>query len=51
MSIWILRAAALIYAGAAAAYVLQFAKPRTRGAAAAGHVLLAAAFAVHAASI
>jgi ABC-type transport system involved in cytochrome c biogenesis permease subunit len=51
MSIWILRLAALVYAGAVGAYVLQFAKPRTRGAASVGQVLLTVAFALHAASI
>ena len=51
MSIWILRAAALLYAGAAAVYVFQFAKPRTPRAAALGQALLAVAFVLHAVSI
>ena len=48
MSIHILRIAAALYAGAAAAYITYFARPRIRRAATLGFWLLAAAFAVHA---
>jgi HemX protein len=51
MSIWILRLAAVLYAGAVAAYVTNFAKPRYLRAATVGQALVSAAFAVHAASI
>lgn len=48
MSVHILRIAAALYAGAAAAYIVYFARPRHGGAATAGFWLLAAAFAVNA---
>ncbi len=51
MSIVILRIAAALYAGAAAAYIGYFARPRHARAATAGFWLLAAAFAVHAVAI
>lgn len=51
MSIHILRIAAALYAGAAAAYIVYFARPRHARAATAGFWLLAAAFAVHAVAI
>ncbi len=51
MSIHILRIAAALYAGAAAAYIVYFARPRHGRAATAGFWLLAAAFAVHAVAI
>ncbi len=51
MSMPFLRLAALLYAGAAAAYILYFARPRHVRLATAGYALLAAAFAVHAVSI
>ncbi len=51
MSIAILRLAAALYAGAAAAYILYFARPRHATAAVVGFWLLAAAFAVHAVAI
>jgi HemX protein len=51
MSLSILRAAALLYALAAAAYIGFFARPRHKRAATVGFWLLAAAFAVHGAAI
>ncbi len=51
MSIVILRIAAAVYAGAAAAYVLYFARPRHARLATAGFWLLATAFAIHAVAI
>ncbi len=48
MSIHILRIAAALYAGAAAAYIVFFARPRHARAATVGFWLLSAAFAVHA---
>jgi ABC-type uncharacterized transport system permease subunit len=51
LSIVILRIAAALYAGAAAAYILYFARPRHRGLATAGVAFLGAAFAVHMAAI
>jgi ABC-type uncharacterized transport system permease subunit len=48
LSIQILRIAAALYAGAAAAYITYFARPRYARAATAGFWLLAAAFAVQA---
>jgi len=51
LSIVILRIAAALYAGAAAAYIVYFARPRHARAATAGFWLLAAAFAVHAVAI
>ena len=51
MSIVILRVAAAIYAGATAAYILYFARPRHRQLATVGVSLLAAAFVVHMAAI
>lgn len=51
MSIVILRIAAAIYAGAAAAYIVYFARPRHARAATIGFWLLAAAFLVHAVAI
>jgi HemX protein len=51
VSIAILRIAAALYAGAAAAYIIYFARPRHARAAVAGYWLLAAAFAVHAVAI
>ncbi len=51
MSIQILRVAAALYAGAAAGYLVYFARPRHARAAQVGGALLAAAFAVHAVAI
>jgi ABC-type uncharacterized transport system permease subunit len=51
LSIAILRLAAALYAGAAAAYIVYFARPRHARAATAGFWLLAVAFAVHAVAI
>lgn len=51
MSTEILRAAAILYAAAAAAYVVFFARPRHRPLATAGFWLLAGAFTVHAVAI
>jgi ABC-type uncharacterized transport system permease subunit len=51
MSIQVLRFAALLYAGAAAAYVVFFARPRHARAATIGGALLAVAFLVHAIGI
>jgi ABC-type transport system involved in cytochrome c biogenesis permease subunit len=51
MSIWILRLAAFLYLGAAAAYVANFAKPRFVRAASIGQVLVTVGFVVHATSI
>jgi HemX protein len=51
LSIVILRIAAALYAGAAAAYIVHFARPRHARAAMAGFWLLAAAFTVHAVAI
>ncbi len=51
MSNVILRVAAALYAGAAAAYIVFFARPRHRRLATVGYWLLAAAFAVNAVSI
>ena len=51
MSIWILRLAAFLYLGAAAAYVAHFAKPRLVRAASIGQVLVSIAFVVHGTSI
>lgn len=51
MSIPFLRIAAVLYSGAAAAYILYFARPRHARLATAGYVLLAAAFGVHAVAI
>ena len=51
MSIQILRIAALCYAGAAASYLLFFARPRHVRAAAVGQALLSVAFLVHAVAI
>src|SRR5574341_2418943 len=51
MSIQILRLAALCYAGAAAGYLVFFARPRHLGAASVGQVLLTVAFVVHTAAI
>jgi HemX protein len=51
LSIVILRVAAALYAGAAAAYITYFARPRYRAAATVGFWLLASAFAVHAVAI
>lgn len=51
MSIQILRIAALCYAGAAAGYLVFFARPRHVRAASVGQVLLSVAFLVHAAAI
>ncbi|HTN50897.1 MAG TPA: cytochrome c biogenesis protein CcsA [Anaeromyxobacter sp.] len=51
MSVLILRAAAVLYALAAGAYVAFFARPRHTRVATVGFWLLAAAFAVHAAAI
>jgi len=51
LSIVILRLAAALYAGAAAGYIVHFARPRHRRAATVGFWLLAAAFAVHAVAI
>jgi HemX protein len=51
LSILILRLAAAFYAGAAAAYIVHFARPRHARAATAGFWLLAAAFAIHAVAI
>ena len=51
MSIIILRIAAALYAGATAAYILYFARPRHARLATAGAVLLGVAFAVHMAAI
>ncbi len=48
MSVHILRIAAALYAGAAAAYIVYFARPRHARAATVGFWLLAAAFAVNA---
>jgi HemX protein len=51
MSIQVLRIAAVFYAGAAAAYIVFFARPRHARAATLGGSLLAVAFLVHAAAI
>jgi ABC-type uncharacterized transport system permease subunit len=51
MSLTILRLAAALYAVAAAAYLVYFARPRHRRAATAGYWTLVAAFAMHAAAI
>ncbi|HEY7724951.1 MAG TPA: cytochrome C assembly protein, partial [Anaeromyxobacteraceae bacterium] len=51
MTVAILRAAAAIYAAAAAAYIFHFVRPRQARAASAGFVVLLAAFLVHAVSI
>ena len=51
MSIVILRVAAAIYAGATAAYILYFARPRHRQLATVGAAILALAFVVHMAAI
>jgi HemX protein len=51
MSVDILRVAAVLYAAAATAYVIYFARPRHGAAATAGFWLLAAAFATHAVAI
>jgi HemX protein len=51
MSLVILRVAAALYAGATAAYILHFARPRHARLATAGFWLLSAAFAVHAVAI
>jgi HemX protein len=51
MSMTFLRLAAFLYAGAAVAYILYFARPRHARLASAGYALLAGAFAVHAVSI
>src|SRR6266496_3223646 len=51
MSLEFLRAAAVLYAAAAAAYVVFFARPRHARAADVGFWLLAAAFVVHAVAI
>lgn len=51
MSIQILRISALLYAAAATAYVVYFARPRHARAATVGFWLLAAAFGVHAVAI
>lgn len=51
MSVTILRLAAALYLGAAAAYVLFFARPRHARAATVGYWLLGAGFAVHAIAI
>ncbi|HEU4384600.1 MAG TPA: cytochrome c biogenesis protein CcsA [Anaeromyxobacteraceae bacterium] len=51
MSIQILRIAALCYAGAAASYLVFFARPRHLRAASAGQVVLSVAFLVHAVAI
>ncbi len=51
MSVTVLRIAAALYLGAAAAYVLFFARPRHSRAATAGYLLVAAGFVVHAVSI
>ncbi len=51
MSIQILRIAAALYAGAAAGYLVFFARPRHGRAASAGAALLGAAFVVHALAI
>jgi ABC-type transport system involved in cytochrome c biogenesis permease subunit len=51
MSVWMLRAAAVLYAAAVAAYVTHFARPRFLRAASIGQALATVAFAVHATSI
>jgi HemX protein len=51
LSILILRFAAAFYAGAAAAYIVHFARPRHARAATVGFWLLATAFAIHAVAI
>jgi ABC-type transport system involved in cytochrome c biogenesis permease subunit len=51
MSVLILRLAALLYAGAAAAYLFYFARPRHVRASTVGYSILLVAFVVHAASI
>jgi ABC-type transport system involved in cytochrome c biogenesis permease subunit len=51
MSVTVLRVAAALYAGAAAAYLLFFARPRQTQVATVGFWLLAAGFGVHAAAI
>src|SRR5512138_15802 len=51
MSLVILRVAAALYAGATAAYIVHFARPRHTRLATAGFWLLSAAFAVHAVAI
>lgn len=51
MSIQILRIAALCYAGAAASYLLFFARPRHLKAASVGQALLSVAFLVHAVAV
>ncbi len=51
MSIQILRIAALFYAGAAASYLVFFARPRHVRAAAVGQALLSVAFLVHAVAV
>jgi HemX protein len=51
MSIVVLRIAAALYAGATAAYILFFARPRHARLATAGAALLTAGFVVHAAAI
>jgi ABC-type uncharacterized transport system permease subunit len=51
VTVAILRAAAAIYAAAAAAYIFHFVRPRQARAASAGFVVLLAAFLVHAVSI
>jgi len=51
MSVLFLRIAALLYAAAAAGYLVTFARPRHARAATIGYGLLGAAFAVHAVSI
>ncbi len=51
MSIVILRVAAALYAGATAAYIVYFARPRHARLATAGAALLTAAFVVHAIAI
>jgi ABC-type transport system involved in cytochrome c biogenesis permease subunit len=51
MSVWLLRAAALLYAGAVSSYVVYFARPRYLRAASIGQVLATIAFVVHGTSI
>src|SRR5574338_655685 len=51
MSVLVLRAAAILYLAAAAAYIAFFARPRHARAATVGFWLLAAAFVVHAVAI
>ncbi len=51
MSVVILRIAAVLYAGATAAYIVHFARPRHTRLATAGAALLGAAFLVHAIAI